>query len=114
MGVAPPPRRRAASPSCGEPARLRARRLSRRWLPAALPRVLLGVVGLSLLSALGGRRLLAGDRPPRPFSGPRIRVGALPADGQVAPMPQPPITPEIDETLDVGRDVAGGGASNFL
>ena len=33
-------------------------------------------------------------------------MGALAAHGQVAPVAQPPIAAEIDQTLDVPRDVA--------
>src|SRR5512143_2825259 len=58
-------------------------------------------------SSLLGRLLLAGDRlAARPLAGPRIRVRALAAHGQVAAVPHTAIAADVHQALDVHGDVA--------
>jgi hypothetical protein len=49
---------------------------------------------------------LAGDRALRTLTGARVRLGALAANGQPAPMAHPAIAADIHESLDVALDLA--------
>src|SRR5688572_22695138 len=51
-------------------------------------------------------RLLPGHRLPRPLPGARVRAGPLAADGQPAPVPNPPVARDLLQPRDVLLELA--------
>ena len=77
---------------------------------------------LSVIGCLRAKAQSTLDRPPRPFTRPRIRPRALPPERQAAAMPNAAIRPEVHQALDVHRRLAaqiafdrqvGDGAADF-
>src|SRR5215469_16597031 len=88
---------------------LRSRRRKRGAGPAALVLAAAGLVAMwnaLVLPLFLDDSLLARDRPRRSLAGACIRVRALTADRQSLAMPEPPVTTQIHEPLDVHRDGA--------